>query len=122
HFTYDVNSQTLRELEEWEEPRSHPGWASVSPDSSKVVFSRECNLYQMGWDDYMEIVDARHEKTGDAADSAEAAVEVDENQMVSGGTATARPAGGRTTRRLRKSGESGREPASPGPTIPVGSL
>jgi len=85
HFEYDVSSQTLRELEDFEEPRSHVGWAGVSPDSSKVVFSRECNLYVMGWDDYMKIVDARHEKSGDEADSLEAAVEVDETQLTTDG-------------------------------------
>jgi dipeptidyl aminopeptidase/acylaminoacyl peptidase len=85
HFEYDVNTQTLRELEDFEEPRSHLGWAGVSPDSSKVVFSKECNLYTMGWDDYMKIVEARHEKTGDEADSLEAAVEVDETQLTTDG-------------------------------------
>jgi dipeptidyl aminopeptidase/acylaminoacyl peptidase len=85
HFEYDVATQTLRELEDWEEPRSHIGWASVAPDSSKVVFSRECNLYSMSWDDYMEIVEARHEKSGEEADSAEAEVEVDETQLTTDG-------------------------------------
>lgn len=85
HFEYNVSTQTLRELEDWEEPRAHPGWAGVSPDSSRVVFSRECNLFVMGWDDYMRIVDARHEKTGEAADSAEANVEVAETQLTTDG-------------------------------------
>jgi len=85
HFEYDVNTQTLRELADYEEPRSHIGWASVSPDSSKVVFSRECNLYSMGWDDYMKIVEASHEKSGDEADSLQAAVDVDETQLTTDG-------------------------------------
>ena len=37
HFEYDVNSRTLRELEDWEEPLSYPGWASVSPDFAFLV-------------------------------------------------------------------------------------
>ena len=85
YFEYDVNTQTLRELEDWEEPRSHPGWAGVSPDSSKVVYNKECNLYMMDWDEYMKIVQARHEKTGEAADSAEAKVEVEETQLTTDG-------------------------------------
>ena len=85
YFEYDVNSRTLRELEGWEEPRAHPGWAGVSPDSSRVVFSRECDLYVMGWDDYMKIVQTRHKKTGAAADSAEAAVEVAETRLTTDG-------------------------------------
>ena len=85
HFEYDVNTQTLTEVVDYEEPRSHVGWASVSPDSSKVVFSRECNLFQMSWDDYMNIVQARYKKTGEKADSAEIGVEVDETQLTTDG-------------------------------------
>ncbi len=85
HFEYDVQTQTLRRLEDYEEPRSHPGWASVSPDSSMVVYTKQCNLYTMGWDDYMEIVEARHEKTGEKADSAEMNVEVEETQLTEDG-------------------------------------
>jgi len=39
----------------------------------------------MGWDDYMKIVEARHEKEGEKADSAEAKVEVDETQLTEDG-------------------------------------
>lgn len=85
YFEYDVDTRTLRELEDFEEPRTHPRWAGVSPDSSMVVFSRECNLHMMGWDDYMKIVEARHDKEGEAADSAEAEVEVDETQLTTDG-------------------------------------
>jgi len=85
HFEYDVNTRTLRELEDWEEPDSHPGWASVAPDSSTVVYNKECNLYMMGWDDYMKIVDARRGKQGEAADSAEMKVEVNETQLTTDG-------------------------------------
>jgi len=85
YFEYDVNTQTLRELEDWEEPRSHPGWGGVSPDSSMVVYNKECDLYMMDWDEYMKIVQARHKKTGAAADSAEAKVEVEETQLTTDG-------------------------------------
>ncbi|MEJ2542256.1 MAG: DPP IV N-terminal domain-containing protein, partial [Gemmatimonadota bacterium] len=85
HFEYDVNTRTLRALEDWEEPDSHPGWASVAPDSSTVVYNKECNLYMMGWDDYMKIVDARRGKQGAAADSAEMNVEVNETQLTTDG-------------------------------------
>ena len=85
HFEYDVNTQTLRELEDYEEPRSHPGWAGVSPDSSMVVYSKQCNLYMMGWEDYMKIVEARHDKEGEEADSAEMNVEVEETQLTEDG-------------------------------------
>jgi dipeptidyl aminopeptidase/acylaminoacyl peptidase len=85
YFEYDVGNQTLRELEDYEKPRAHPSWASVAPDSSMVVFTRECNLYSMGWEDYMRIVEARHDKEGEKADTAEAEVEVDETQLTEDG-------------------------------------
>ena len=71
HFEYDVATQTLRELEGYEAPDRHPGWASVSPDTAWVVFSREFNLWAMSYEEYEKILDARRGKTGEAADSAE---------------------------------------------------
>ncbi|MXX36076.1 MAG: prolyl oligopeptidase family serine peptidase [Gemmatimonadetes bacterium] len=85
HFEYDVATQTLRELEDYEEPRTHPFWASISPDTTWVVFSREFNLYMISYEDYERIREARHGKTGDEAEEAEDAVEVDEIQLTTDG-------------------------------------
>jgi len=85
HFEYDVTTRTLRELEDYEEPDSHPGWASVSPDTAWVVFSREFNLWMMSYEEYMKIVDARRGKTGDEAEEAEEDVEVEEIQLTTDG-------------------------------------
>ncbi len=75
HFQYDVATQTLRLLEDYEAPDNHPGWASVSPDTTWVVFSREANLWAMTYGEYKKILDARRGKTGAAADSADWKVE-----------------------------------------------
>ena len=41
HFEFKVGAQALRELpEDYEHPDNHPGWASVAPDCSWVVFAR----------------------------------------------------------------------------------
>ena len=85
HFEYDVTTRTLRELEDYEEPDSHPNWASVSPDTAWVVFSREFNLWMMSYEEYMKIVDARRGKTGDEAEEAEEDVEVEEIQLTTDG-------------------------------------
>ncbi|MEJ2203188.1 MAG: DPP IV N-terminal domain-containing protein [Gemmatimonadota bacterium] len=85
HFEYDVSSQTLRELEDYEEPDSHPGWAAVSPDTAWVVFSREFNLWMMSYEEYQKILDARRGKSGDEASEAEEEVEVDEIQLTTDG-------------------------------------
>ena len=74
-----------RELEDFEEPDSHPRWASVSPDSSTVVYNKECNLYSMPYSEYERILEARRGETGEKADSLEAEVEVQETQLTEDG-------------------------------------
>jgi dipeptidyl aminopeptidase/acylaminoacyl peptidase len=85
YFEYDVDTQTLRELEDYESPDDHPNWASVSPDTSVVVFSRNFNLWMMSYADYERILDARRGKSGEEADSAEERVQVQETQLTTDG-------------------------------------
>ncbi len=85
HFEYDVRTQTLRLLEDWEAPDRHPDWASMSPDSAWAVYNKECNLYVMTAEEYRKILDARRGKTGEEADSAEIEVEVEETQLTTDG-------------------------------------
>lgn len=87
HFEYDIDTRTLREIEDYEEPDDHPNWASVSPDGEKVVFARDHNLYMITGDEYREILDARRGKDGDDAEEAEDEVEVDEVQLTTDGEA-----------------------------------
>ena len=85
HFEYTVSTRTLRELDDWEEPDSHPGWANVSPDKQWVVFGRNFNLFMMSYEDYEKILDARRGETGDDAEEAENEVEVTEIQLTEDG-------------------------------------
>ncbi len=85
HFEYDVATRTLRLLEDYEAPDNHPGWASISPDTAWVVFSREFNLWAMTWEEYQKVLDARRGKTGEEADSLAEAVEVEEVQLTTDG-------------------------------------
>ena len=85
YFRYDVNTRTLTRLEDYEHPDRHPGWASVSPDTAWVVFSREFNLWMMSYEEYQKILDARRGKTGDDAEEAEEEVEVEEIQLTTDG-------------------------------------
>ena len=138
HFEYDVATRTLRELEDYEEPDSHPGWAGVSPDSTWVVFSREANLWMMSWEEYQKVLDARRGKTGDDAEKAEEDVEVEEIQLTTDGEkhysygsagrlacsiqdpsfSHSTRVAATTTRRPRRSSRSASAPGSPGPTTP----
>jgi len=85
HFEYDLSTNTLRELEDYEEPDDHPGWANVSPDGQTVIFGREYNAYMMSGEDYRRILDARRGLDGDEADEAEEEVEVTEIQLTTDG-------------------------------------
>lgn len=87
YFTYDVPTQTLRELTEREEPANHPSWANVSPDGATIIFARRDNLFLMDSAAYRRVLDARRGKTGAAADSADWAVEVPEQQLTTDGEA-----------------------------------
>jgi dipeptidyl-peptidase-4 len=85
HFQYDVRTQTLRELADWEAPDNHPAWASVSPDGKTVVFAKDDNVYMMTGDAYKQILDARRGKDSTQADSAEKKVEVEDVQLTTDG-------------------------------------
>lgn len=85
HFEFDVSTQTLRELQDFEEPDDHPNWASVSPDGETVVFVRHHNLWMMSGADYARILDARRGKDGDDAEEAENDVDVNEIQLTTDG-------------------------------------
>ncbi len=85
HFEYDVSTRTVRELEDYEAPDSHPGWATVSPDTTWVVFSRGFNLWMMSYEEYEKILDARRGKSGDEAEEAEEDVDVEEIQLTTDG-------------------------------------
>ncbi|MDX1646441.1 MAG: DPP IV N-terminal domain-containing protein, partial [Longimicrobiales bacterium] len=85
HFEFDLDTQTLRELEDYEEPDDHPEWASVSPDGSRVVFARDHDLYMITGEEYARILDARRGKDGDEAEEAEDSVEVEEVRLTTDG-------------------------------------
>ncbi len=103
HFEYNVNTQTLRELEVWEAPDNHAPWASVSPDGQWIVFGHNYNLYMMSGEEYQKILDARRGKESGPppgqiqrfqqqgqqqeteADKAEEDVEVEEIQLTEDG-------------------------------------
>ena len=85
HFEYDVSTQTLRKLANWEGPDNHPAWASVSPDGQTVIYARNHNLQRMSGADYARILDVRRGESGDEADEAEEDVEIEDVQLTTDG-------------------------------------
>ncbi len=85
HFEYTVSTRTLRQLEDFEAPDNHPGWASVSPDGQTIIFAKQHNIYSMTSDEYQKILEARRGESGDEAEKAEKSVEVEETQITTDG-------------------------------------
>jgi dipeptidyl aminopeptidase/acylaminoacyl peptidase len=85
HFEYDVGTQTLRELEDYEAPDNHPSWASVSPDGQTIVYAKQHNLWMMTAAEYQKVLDARVGETGAKADSTEIGLELEETQLTEDG-------------------------------------
>ncbi|MCL2412652.1 MAG: DPP IV N-terminal domain-containing protein [Bacteroidales bacterium] len=46
-FTYDLRTNVLTHLEDFDPERRFPGWANISPDGQFIVFMRNWNLYWM---------------------------------------------------------------------------
>lgn len=55
-FNYELASQKLTEVKNYEKPKAKPSWGSVAPDSSAVIFSRNYNLYWMDKENYLKAV------------------------------------------------------------------
>jgi len=85
HFQYDVRTQTLRELADYQAPDNHASWANISPDGSTVIFIRKNNLYMMTSEEYRKVLDARRGKEGAVADTADQKVETTETQLTTDG-------------------------------------
>ena len=85
HFRYDVATQRLTEIPDWQAPDDHPSWASVSPDGQTIVYGRQHNLFRTTRAEYQKVLDARRGKTGAAADSADWKVALEETQLTTNG-------------------------------------
>lgn len=48
---YDLATGKVSEVPDYKRPKDNPSWASVSPDSTKVLFARNYNLYWMTAED-----------------------------------------------------------------------
>ena len=57
HLEYNLQTGELYEQKDWKEEKEHPSWASMSPDSSYVVFARDYNLYWMDKENYLKALE-----------------------------------------------------------------
>ena len=75
-FEYDINSGKLKDVSDVEKEEKFPGWANISPDSSRVIYARNHNLYWMSMDDLRKLTKdekdstvVNHRLTSDATNS-----------------------------------------------------
>ncbi len=62
HLEYNLQTEELYEQEDWKEEKEHPGWASISPDSSYVVFARDYNLYWMDKENFLKALEEEEDE------------------------------------------------------------
>lgn len=62
-FNYELASNKLTEVKNYEKPKAKPNWGSVAPDSSAVIFSRNYNLYWMDKANYLKAVKNEEDST-----------------------------------------------------------
>lgn len=62
HFEYNIASGELYEQEDWKEEKDDPSWASISPDSSYVVFARDYNLYWMDKENFLKALEEEEDQ------------------------------------------------------------
>lgn len=62
-FHYVLASAKLTEIPNYSKPKEKPKWASVAPDSSAIIFSRNYNLYWMDRENYKKAVKNEDDST-----------------------------------------------------------
>ncbi|QJD94496.1 prolyl oligopeptidase family serine peptidase [Mucilaginibacter robiniae] len=63
YFQYNLQTQQVQELKNYEKVKPKPMWATIAPDSSVVIFSREYNLYWMDKANYKKALKDEEDKT-----------------------------------------------------------
>jgi Dipeptidyl peptidase IV (DPP IV) N-terminal region./Prolyl oligopeptidase family. len=61
-FLWNISSQTLTEIETEKDPK-RLSWANIAPDSSKVVFAKNFNLYWMDKENFLKAVKDEKDST-----------------------------------------------------------
>jgi dipeptidyl-peptidase-4 len=62
-FNYELATNKLTEVKNYDKPKAKPSWGSVAPDSSAVIFSRNYNLYWMDKVNYLKAVKNEDDST-----------------------------------------------------------
>lgn len=63
HFEYNILSKELREISDTTKEKPNPSWASFNPDTSRVYFAKNYNLYWMDYANYLKAVKDEKDST-----------------------------------------------------------
>lgn len=63
YFNYELAKSKLTEVPNYTKPKAKPGWGSVAPDSSAIIFTRNYNLYWMDKENYKKAVKNEEDST-----------------------------------------------------------
>ncbi len=63
YFTYNLQTNSLTELKNYDKVKPKPEWASIAPDSSAILFSKRYNLYWMDKENYKKALKNEDDST-----------------------------------------------------------
>ena len=63
YFEYDINSKNLRELSDTTKEKNRLFWANFNPDTSKVFYAKDYNLYWMDYANYQKALKDEKDST-----------------------------------------------------------
>lgn len=63
HLEYVLDSQDLREIDENHVKKKRPSWANFNPDTTKVFYAKNYNLYWMDYENYLKALEDEKDST-----------------------------------------------------------
>jgi dipeptidyl aminopeptidase/acylaminoacyl peptidase len=63
YFQYDLQTEKVAELKNYDKVKPKPTWASIAPDSSAIIFARKYNLYWMDKANYKKALKNEDDST-----------------------------------------------------------
>ncbi|MFC1502276.1 DPP IV N-terminal domain-containing protein, partial [bacterium] len=63
HFEYTMATGKLTLLEDFKKPPKKPDWATISPDSAYVLFSKHYNIFWMDKENYLKALEDEEDST-----------------------------------------------------------
>ena len=63
HFEYNIVSKQLKEISDTTKEKSKPNWAIFNPDTSRVYFAKNYNIYWMDYQNYLKAIKDEKDST-----------------------------------------------------------